>query len=109
METLLSMILPLKWHFLYVPNLPMEMIEAAQECFMPMIIGIHKKYINLITDKTDKIIIHVDTNTVEGEGCLHQLPPNIVAFLKATPPFSPNRKYLEWEKEVRICSILMIT
>jgi hypothetical protein len=58
------MILPLKWNFLYVPNLPPEMIEAAKECFMPYIIGLHKKYLYLLTDKTDKIIIHVDTNTV---------------------------------------------
>ena len=29
-----------------------------------MIVGIHKKYIHLLTDKTDKIIIHVDTNSV---------------------------------------------
>ena len=72
----------------------MEMIEAAQECFMPMIIGIHKKYINLLVDKSDKIIIHVDNNTVEGEEYLNELPGNIAAFLKAVPPYSSNRRYL---------------
>lgn len=36
-----------------------------------MIVGIHKKHMHLITDKSDKIIIHVDTNTVEGKQYLN--------------------------------------
>ena len=28
-ETFMKMILPLKWHYMYVPNLPSDMLEAA--------------------------------------------------------------------------------
>ena len=109
METLLSMIKPLKWEFLYVPNLPFEMLEAANECFMPMIVGIHKKYFHHITDNTDKIIIHVDTNTFEGEENLLDLPINIKNYLNSIPIFTTNKPYLNWERDVRVCSILMMS
>lgn len=109
METLLAMIKPLKWEFLYVPNLPFEMIEAAKECFMPMIVGIHKKYFHHITDKTDKVIIHVDTNTFEGEEYLYDLPVVLKNYLNEIPLFTTNKPYLSWERDVRISSVMMMS
>lgn len=47
-ETLMRMILPFKWCYMYVPNLPTHLIEPAEESFMPYIVGIHKKNLPLI-------------------------------------------------------------
>ena len=57
------MILPLKWDFMYVPNLPPHMLEAISESFMPILVGIHKKYLNHV-NFSDKVVVHLDSNTV---------------------------------------------
>jgi hypothetical protein len=52
------MILPFKWCYMYVPNLPLHLIEAAEESFMPYIVGISKKNLNLINLK-GKVVVDV--------------------------------------------------
>jgi hypothetical protein len=60
-ETLMQMIQPLKWCYMYAPNMPVELIEAAQESFMPFIVGVSKQYLPLIC-KVNKVIVHIDTD-----------------------------------------------
>lgn len=48
---------------MYVPNMPMHMLDAIEESFMPFLVGIHKKYLSSIECR-DKIIVYLDTNTV---------------------------------------------
>lgn len=48
---------------MYVPNLPQAMLDAAEESFMPYMVGIHKKYLDKIT-KTGRIIVHVDRDCI---------------------------------------------
>lgn len=55
------MIQPLKWCYMYAPNMPVELIEAAQESFMPFIVGVSKQYLPLIC-KVNKVIVHIDTD-----------------------------------------------
>lgn len=55
------MILPFKWYHMYVPNLPHDMLEAADESFMPYIVGIQKKHLALV-DTHDRVIIDVDSD-----------------------------------------------
>lgn len=57
------MIAPLRWHCLYAPNLPLEMIEAAQQSFMPYIVGINKQNLSLI-NTSNKVIVKIDTDEV---------------------------------------------
>jgi len=57
------MILPLKWCYMYVPNLPHHLIDAAQECFMPFIVGVSKKNLGLI-DTTDKVVVSIEEDKV---------------------------------------------
>ena len=57
-ETIMRMILPLKWCYMYVPNLPSQLLDAAQECFMPFIVGLPKKYLSSI-DTTDKVVVSI--------------------------------------------------
>jgi hypothetical protein len=64
METLLEIIHPLKWEYMYVPNLPSEMLEAAQECFIPCMIGVSMKELDRIPLK-GKIVVYVDNGYIE--------------------------------------------
>ena len=58
-ESLLQLIKPLKWEHMLVHNLPFHLIDAANENFMPFIIGVHKKYLPHLTT-TDKYVLIVD-------------------------------------------------
>ena len=66
----MEMILPMKWHHMYVPNLPHDMIEAADESFMPYIVGIQKKYLSEL-NTTDRIVIDVDEDSCKINTKLH--------------------------------------
>ena len=55
------MIKPLKWDHMYVPNLPEDMLDAAEESFMPYLVGLHNRFLNKIS-KAGRIIIYVDKN-----------------------------------------------
>jgi hypothetical protein len=97
-ETLMQMIQPLKWCYMYAPNLPVELIEAAQESFMPFIVGISKQYLPLIS-KVNKVIVHIDTDEVETsydqeDEELHLLSKKFEKFL--TCKANSNKQYLEW-------------
>lgn len=85
---------------MYVPNLPVELIEAAQQSFMPFIVGIPKQYLALIS-KSDKIIVNIDNDEVEinyeqEEDQLHLLSRKFEKFLSWKA--NSNKQYLEWEK-----------
>lgn len=58
-ETLMKMILPFKWCYMYVPNLPLNLIEPAQESFMPYIVGIAKRNMHLI-DISDRVVVYIE-------------------------------------------------
>ena len=55
----MRMILPLKWCYMYVPNMPLHLLEAVKECFMPFIAGISKKYLSQI-DTSDKVVVSIE-------------------------------------------------
>jgi hypothetical protein len=60
-ESLLQLIKPLKWEHMLVHNLPFHLVDAANENFMPFIIGVHKKYLSHL-NTTDKYVLIVDEN-----------------------------------------------
>jgi len=55
------MIRPLRWEFMYAPNLPISMFEVAELSFMPYLVGIHRKNIGKINQK-DRVIINIDND-----------------------------------------------
>lgn len=61
------MILPLKWCYMYVPNLPIHLIESACESFMPYIVGLSKKYLNLI-DTSDRVVVFIEEDKIVYKG-----------------------------------------
>ena len=63
---------------------------------MPMIVGIHKKHLHHITNRKDKVIIHVDTNKVEGTENLADIPAQIYSYFHGLTSCSPNKSYVEW-------------
>ena len=44
---------------MYVPNLPLNLIEPAQESFMPYIVGIAKRNMHLI-DISDRVVVYIE-------------------------------------------------
>lgn len=44
-ETLLQIIKPLRWQHMVVHNLPPHLFDAANENFMPFIVGVNQKYL----------------------------------------------------------------
>ena len=58
-ESLLQLIKPLRWEHMLVHNLPFHLIDAANENFMPFIIGVHKKHLPHLATK-DKYVLIVD-------------------------------------------------
>lgn len=61
MLTLLEMILPFKWECMFVPNLPAHMLEAAEESFIPYMVGVHSKLMGGLST-VNRVVVHVDTN-----------------------------------------------
>lgn len=51
---------------MYVPNLPEDMLDAAEHSFMPYIVGIHRKYLDRIS-KRGRVIVYVDTDCIEAD------------------------------------------
>lgn len=43
-ESLLEIIKPLKWQHMLVHNLPLHLLDAANENFMPFIVGVNQKH-----------------------------------------------------------------
>lgn len=67
------MLAPLKWEYMYVPNLPESMLDAAEYSFIPYMVGIHRKYLDKITT-CGRVVVHVDTDTIEMDEPLLELP-----------------------------------
>mgnify|MGYP003686508377 CR=1 FL=1 len=92
---------------MYVPNLQFDMIEAAEESFMPYIVGIQKKHLGMI-DVEERVVVDVDGDKV----CLNsvknfeELPERYEKYFISN---SSNKNYLEWEKEIRINAILFMS
>ena len=94
-ESLMKMILPLRWSYMYVPNLPPHLIEPAQESFMPYIVGLPKKALHQL-DTTDKVVVYVEEDRVVYNEELLLFDHSLTHFL--TYVNSDAKNYLEWEK-----------
>lgn len=93
---------------MYAPNLPPSMIEAAEECFMPYMVGIHKKNLHRI-NTNNRIVVHVDKDIIECNERVPELPFILKQVLSIYQVGVANLQYLDWEKYMRIKSILMIS
>ena len=65
---------------MYVPNLPVHLIEPAQESFMPYIVGIAKKNMHLI-ETAERVVVFVEENRVVYGGELYLFHQNLCEFL----------------------------
>lgn len=109
METLLEMIRPLKWDFLYVPNLPESMLDAAEHSFMPYMVGIHRNYYSQLSTR-GRVVVHVDQDSVQmGEDKPEEMPQILVSMLLVKRVSTADTSYLEWERDLRVRSLLMIS
>lgn len=112
MQTLLQMIRPLKWNFLYVPNLPESMLDAAQHSFMPYMVGIHRNYYSQLST-LGKVVVHVDQNFVQmdqmDQDRPEEMPQILVNMLMLKRVTSADISYLQWERDLRVRSLLMIS
>ena len=94
-ETVMRMILPFKWCYMYVPNLPAHLLDAAQECFMPFVVGVSKKHLTQI-DTSDKVVVSIEEDKVLYSCQLplfHSALTEHLMYLN-----SDSKNYLEWEK-----------
>lgn len=109
METLLEMIRPLKWDFLYVPNLPESMLDAAEHSFMPYMVGIHRSYFSQLSTR-GRVVVHVDQDSVQmEEDKPEEMPQILVSMLLVKRVSTADTSYLEWERDLRVRSLLMIS
>lgn len=80
---------------MYVPNLPESMLDAAEESFMPYMVGIHKKYLERITTK-NRVVVHVDSDIIEIDQPLLELPESLKNMFSSLHQTNQNSIYLEW-------------
>ena len=78
---------------MYVPNLPGHLLDAAQECFMPFIAGIPKKYLSQI-DTSDKVVVSIEEDKVIFSCQLHLFHSSLTEHLMYLN--SDSKNYLEW-------------
>ena len=90
---------------MYVPNMPYHLLDAAQECFMPYIIGMSKKYLTQI-DTTEKVVVSIEEDKVTYTCELFMFHSSLTEHLVYLN--SDSKNYLEWEKEIRIKALTLI-
>lgn len=80
---------------MYVPNLPGHLLEPAQECFMPFIVGVSRKNLEYL-DLSERFVVYIEENRIEYSGKLLQfhssLDEHLIYYNK------DEKHYLEWEK-----------
>ena len=67
MMTLVEMLLPFRWECMFVPNLPPHMVEAAEESFMPYMVGIHSRLLPMLSVH-NRVVVQVDANVLFYNG-----------------------------------------
>jgi DENN (AEX-3) domain/uDENN domain len=72
-HALLSLIYPLKWSAVFIPVLPVRLIQAL-EAPCPYIVGIEKRYENVDLPDDDFVIVDLDENVIESTAPPTQLP-----------------------------------
>jgi len=72
-QCILQLLHPFQWWYAYIPCLTLQMLDA-HEIPQPYILGVHSKYLSLLTDTTGVVIVDIDHNTVRCDEPLTQLP-----------------------------------
>lgn len=72
-ESLFQLIFPFKWCSVYIPLVPETMLEAHQ-CPQPYIQGIHSKYLPLLTELDDIVLVDIDHDLLRCATSLPKLP-----------------------------------
>lgn len=85
-QTLLSLLRPFSWQFLYAPNLPSQLFDAV-DSFMPYIVGVpshHFKQLQERYDLREKVVVDIDRDTlVLDEETFVPLPQRLHCWLLA--------------------------
>jgi hypothetical protein len=72
-HALLALIYPLKWSAVFIPVLPVRLIQAL-EAPCPYIVGIEKRYENVELPDDDFVVVDLDENVIESTAPPTQLP-----------------------------------
>lgn len=75
---LISIIFPLNWHHLFIPIMPISLIDSIQSP-APFLVGIHSSIITKLNDYNieDHLLIDIDNEKIQ-EICLSQIPQKII-------------------------------
>jgi hypothetical protein len=72
-HALISMIYPLKWSAVFIPVLPSRLIQAL-EAPCPYIVGVERRYENLVFPDDDYVLVDLDCNLIESTALPISLP-----------------------------------
>jgi hypothetical protein len=72
-HALLALIYPLKWSAVFIPVLPVRLIQAL-EAPCPYIVGIERRYDNVELPQDDFVLVDLDENVIESTAPPTQLP-----------------------------------
>jgi len=72
-HALISLIYPLKWSAVFIPILPARLIQAL-EAPCPYIVGVERRYDNLVFPDEDYVIVDLDENVIESTAMPIALP-----------------------------------
>ncbi|KAF2673730.1 DENN-domain-containing protein [Microthyrium microscopicum] len=72
-HTLIALIYPLKWSAVFIPVLPSRLIQAL-EAPCPYIVGVERRYENLVLPDDDYVLVDLDENVIEATALPVALP-----------------------------------
>lgn len=65
-ETVIRLLFPFEWHHIYIPILPIDLLEFL-EAPTPYIIGIHIDILDSVQDIPGLMIVDLDNGTITNE------------------------------------------
>lgn len=72
-HALIALIYPLKWSGVFIPILPARLIQAL-EAPCPYIVGVERRYENLVFPDEDYVLVDLDENIIESTAMPISLP-----------------------------------
>ncbi len=103
------MLRPLKWQHMIVHNLPPHLLDAANENFMPFIVGVNKKYLDIMNTDS-KFILMVEEDRLIKPEQMPSIGPALDNFSKllsrTSSPSISNERYILQHSIYFICQLL---
>ncbi|KAI1388327.1 DENN-domain-containing protein [Hypoxylon trugodes] len=90
-HALLSLMYPLKWASIFIPILPARLISAL-DAPCPYIVGIERRYDNIVLPDDDYVLVDLDKDTIESPALPVRLPKQhrrkLLSLLQYAAPHS---------------------